>query len=557
MKKFVSLVMAIIMLMSVFSLTACSQQKDNGNQDATTQAATSQAEKTKATADVSNDPFAAYRPDPNKTYTIEWCGGHSDTPLSEDPEVLLRLEEMFNVKINYWYIERSQWDEILNLRFAAGEVPDIIRIENPMNFEKYIQQELIMPVPFEVIQEFSPNLTGMLLEYSENCFDSVSYKGETYGYPRVNVNGNYNYAPIWRIDWLKNVGINEIPKTLEECEAAFYKFRNEDPDKDGRKDTYALSNFGMDPVYGAFGALPDRFVDDGKGGLVYGAVHPGMKDALALLAKWYADELVDPEFITGEPHGGYWALSQDFIDEKIGFSSPGAFYHNNPPLSKNIKGGRNYRIFNEARGGDQENNVSEEMFGFGYNPTGPDGLHGSELWGPNGTEKVAFGKHLESEPDKLGKLLEMVEGICGNWETFFYIMTRMEWGSDEYEVTEDGAFVRKVELTEAQKERNEGSSNCFKAIETPQFVKRFDVKLYEWVDNLPQISTGGYDPKVIVPLPSQEIYWTELEKLRQETYIRIIVGEKPIDYFDTFVTDWYAKGGQQVTDEANEWWNNR
>jgi putative aldouronate transport system substrate-binding protein len=43
-----------------------------------------------------------------------------------------------------------------------------------------------------------------------------------------------------------------------------------------------------------------------------------------------------------------------------------------------------------------------------------------------------------------------------------------------------------------------------------------------------------------------------LDTLEQTTFLKIITGELPVDAFDQFVTDWYAQGGQMMTDEVNE-----
>lgn len=43
--------------------------------------------------------------------------------------------------------------------------------------------------------------------------------------------------------------------------------------------------------------------------------------------------------------------------------------------------------------------------------------------------------------------------------------------------------------------------------------------------------------------------WAHLQKLEQETMIQIVMGEKSIDEFDAFVEQWYAMGGQEITDE--------
>lgn len=49
-----------------------------------------------------------------------------------------------------------------------------------------------------------------------------------------------------------------------------------------------------------------------------------------------------------------------------------------------------------------------------------------------------------------------------------------------------------------------------------------------------------------------QLKWSNLEKLEADTYIQIIMGEQPVDYFDTFVENWKAQGGDEITTEVNE-----
>ena len=46
--------------------------------------------------------------------------------------------------------------------------------------------------------------------------------------------------------------------------------------------------------------------------------------------------------------------------------------------------------------------------------------------------------------------------------------------------------------------------------------------------------------------------WANLEKLEEETFAKIILGQAPIDEFDNFVTKWYAEGGQEILDEVTK-----
>lgn len=65
-----------------------------------------------------------------------------------------------------------------------------------------------------------------------------------------------------------------------------------------------------------------------------------------------------------------------------------------------------------------------------------------------------------------------------------------------------------------------------------------------------------YD-EVYVTTPSMISKQGELDKLRDNTYISIIMGETPVDGFDTFVEQWKAQGGDDIAREVNEWYQNK
>ena len=46
-----------------------------------------------------------------------------------------------------------------------------------------------------------------------------------------------------------------------------------------------------------------------------------------------------------------------------------------------------------------------------------------------------------------------------------------------------------------------------------------------------------------------------LDDILTEGFTRIIIGDKPADYFDTVVKDWKTAGGEQATKEMNEIYN--
>jgi len=48
-------------------------------------------------------------------------------------------------------------------------------------------------------------------------------------------------------------------------------------------------------------------------------------------------------------------------------------------------------------------------------------------------------------------------------------------------------------------------------------------------------------------------YTTSLITLTRETLIDIIIGNKDLDAYDSFLESWNSLGGAEITKEANEW----
>ena len=43
-----------------------------------------------------------------------------------------------------------------------------------------------------------------------------------------------------------------------------------------------------------------------------------------------------------------------------------------------------------------------------------------------------------------------------------------------------------------------------------------------------------------------------LASLEKNAFIEMIMGEQPMDYFDTFVEEWYDQGGRELTEKIRE-----
>ncbi|MNS72314.1 hypothetical protein D3C72_1057190 [compost metagenome] len=56
------------------------------------------------------------------------------------------------------------------------------------------------------------------------------------------------------------------------------------------------------------------------------------------------------------------------------------------------------------------------------------------------------------------------------------------------------------------------------------------------------------------PTPTMQEKGDQLQQTEHESFLQMIYGKKDIDYFDKFAANWKANGGDQITDEVNEWY---
>lgn len=506
--------------------------------------------------------ISAYEPIDGKEYTYSWVF-YQLTPSAEKPYMKEYWEKKFGIKFDIWDVEQSQASEIINQRIIGGEIPDKFWVESPAKLKKYVEQDVVAELPMEVLEKYAPNILRHIKNDVPDALDYCKVDGKIYALPNFSMYPTRN-AVAWRGDWLKNVGIDKVPETLDEFEEAMYKFAKEDPDGNGINDTYGLSNTAMIAVYGAYGYIPlvagaNTYTkgnwQERDGELVHSAIQPEMKEALAKLRKWYEDGVIDPEFITGENQGGYWAISHAFINGRIGVSGMGNTYHWAPNFYKDSLAGQNIE---EMKKINPEGAASVVM---GNPPIGPEGKRGTWANSYVKDDKYVFGAQLEDEPDKLGKLLQFLDYIYTDSEHYdtAYSGVAGEMYEIENKVSTNGKTypvkVYKPEFADS-KALNANFAHVACTMFSPSFS---DEENYSHGPNWDweySVESDKYrlTNELLVSLESESKYQAELTKFVDETYLAIITGNKPLDYFEEFVEKWKQMGGETLTKEANEWY---
>ncbi len=236
--------MIATLLIFTLMLNACSK---NGNNPATTNSPEPAATSAPAgnNSEESNDPFAEH-------LEITWIGfnwgGAMIDPNNPTKKV---IEEKFNVTIISPPVDIHNIEQY-NLYLAEGKSADYMFY--PWEKKKLIADGVFRELDPDEMRSKMPNwfkvLESMIPEEVWKARSQID--GKFYYVPTSSYNSFTTFVAGVRKDWMDNVGVSEFPKTMEEYHDLLRKFTFEDPDKNGKNDTYGTSGIGG-YMYGAYG----------------------------------------------------------------------------------------------------------------------------------------------------------------------------------------------------------------------------------------------------------------------------------------------------------------
>ncbi|MDD6200115.1 MAG: extracellular solute-binding protein [Firmicutes bacterium] len=153
--------------------------------------------------------------------------------------VVDKWEEMFNVDFHFEG-SGADWMETLSLRINADDMPDMFFfVPNDTNYmsaySNFVDKQLIIPISDLATPEDTPNLYTLI---NSKEFEDLKINGKMYFVPSFT--SDFNNCIYVRQDWLDNLNM-KAPETIGEFEAMLKAFTEDDPDGNGRNDTYGMS----------------------------------------------------------------------------------------------------------------------------------------------------------------------------------------------------------------------------------------------------------------------------------------------------------------------------
>ncbi|PAK50632.1 extracellular solute-binding protein [Paenibacillus sp. 7541] len=501
-------------------------------------------------------------PDPIRSaaprHTISWTM-HQNLPVPENAEMVRYVEDKFEVDLDIWNLANNNYEALLDTKLAQGEIPDLFRIRQPQDLLKYQQLGLLAEIPEAMLDQYAPNIMKALRDHAPEYMDYGKMDGKYYGIPVINPTNIYRIPVIYRQDWLDKLGL-PVPETLAEYEQVIYAFTHEDPDGNGLNDTYGLSLEGMNMVFGAFGQIV--FADQLYFGikdphLVIGALEPEMKEALEYLHQWYQDGVIDPEFVTGENKGGYKHLSHAFINGRIGMTSMGNYYHWIQTgdyvawTYDSDRKGKETPVEATYNAKELVAKHPQARIVFGPPIAGPYGQRGTKAY-DRLMSFTAIGARAATEPGKVEKILQILDYVSANPDA--EVRTAMKYGVKGKHWIWAGAAGEQDEVIllppydSMFSYQNVIGANIGMMVPSPPTARR-----EQWASTLNLDQDGIYNA-LEVATPSLVMNGPKLLELRNKAYISFITGDRPLDQFDHFVKEFMEAGGDEVLQEANEWY---
>ena len=509
--------------------------------------------------------------DPAAKLKISWLGDPDYPNAIEGGWIERMLEERFNIELKPEFMHWADYVVKKPMMLSGGKIPDVMWEAGTGNVQKDARNGFIIELPYELILKHAPHYVKAVNEIAPEAWLYSYYKepgmarGMNMGVPTTWAGGWYPPPGVWRLDWLKKVGIRRTPETLEEMEEAFDLFRRANVGDQGAEvGTYGMSGnmytwwTNFSDVFCAFGVLPHDWVLRGEK-VVWGGVQPEAREALALLRKWYRLKLIHPDFVSDRRP----EVLRKFLNGKIGYVNWRGDWAS---LNLSIPNSLHQQI--------RQINPRAEL-AVGRFPIGPRGDRGFHVWGGGGNV-MAFGRGCLKRPEKVIRVLKMLNTLAQSEQLLVYCNMGKRGLHWEYRlpltdpatgqpVTDPKTGKVVMDTTSGTTRIGPYADRVYANIHltvgtftvcdtaTPRFDKYLSADRVKFRTKYRHPKWGRKDFLMgsgVVPSAGKLL--RALRELQNAYYADIIRGTRPLGDFEEFVRKWNAQGGATLRREANE-----
>ncbi|MEK3883259.1 extracellular solute-binding protein [Paenibacillus sp. PL2-23] len=299
-KKMLALVVAASMLMSL--IAACSSKEETEDN------------KPRNSAVPQNLNATGY-PVVNEKVTLKLMGAKGANQGPWDQMMFFEeMEKITNIHFDFDTPDSKVFQEKKNLTFASDNLPDVFFAGSLTTFDQinYGKQGLLIPLE-DLIDQYAPNFKALMDENPAIRRAITAPDGHIYALPQVSdiIRDMMFFRTYLNAEWMEALGNPQVPQTTDELLELLKRFRDEDPNRNGKQDELPLSfinvkndslNMARTYIMPAFGVLEDRpnqsrlQVSEDKVKAVF--MSEGYKEFLKYMKTLHDEKLLDPEIFT-------------------------------------------------------------------------------------------------------------------------------------------------------------------------------------------------------------------------------------------------------------------
>ncbi|MDF2871877.1 MAG: sugar transporter substrate-binding protein [Anaerocolumna sp.] len=538
-----------LLLVSALLLTGCGGKNSGGSKEA---AATKNGD-------------GKY--DPAITITIakqldENTGRYGDgEDINKNPMTVL-TEEKLGIKMETTLLggDAGNYDTKLRLALTGSEeLPDVFPVYGTQMIADMIESGRVKAIDDD-IEKYMPERLKEIYNMYPQSFYPVTKDGKTYGIacaPAL----TEGQVMIIRQDWLDKLGL-KAPTNMEEFEAVIKAFTENDPDGNGKADTYGFTYQG-DSIYNSgwvadpvtlFSAntgkhIPGSWQEDDAGNLSYGSIDEGNKKTLERMAGWHANGWIFQEAAAT----GAWDAMNQFTEGKAGIfigrpwainsvrdvtsvapeavikAYPNILQDNGEPTYQAAQINDGWLMFNN------DFNNMEAFF------TYYDWLYDAAY----GTGDFQYGYLENYDYDVVGDKVVFDSKLFDPAVTDPFMPGKSTVMKNAPALDSMQAYADVKEGKEAQSSAQIRATADFET--TADMAEGYALANEHRNELLPNLFNGE-------PTATMKKKWEQLQTMEKQVYTNIIYGKESPDAFDKFVQDWKAQGGDEITKEINEWY---
>ncbi len=573
-KRFLALVLSVVMVMSL--LVSCSKKAstdvDTDNSASSGSSGSSESSES-AVGNVPVDesgnpsPFGKYK-EPITIRIAQEVDATDVIPEGQtatDNQYTRYVKENMNIDVEVVWQAASgnDFDQKVNMSIAAGDLPDIL-VVGEAQYRSIIDSGLAADLTESYNVYASDTVKTMIDKTEGKSLTAVTVDDKMMALPGVQVEMD-GYNLLWiRQDWLDKLGL-EAPKTIQDIYDVGKAFVD---NKMGGEDTIGLlgptsgnilyhnflnsanGTYTLDGMFAAFKSYPGMWIKDKDGKAVYGSLTAETKTALETLAKMYKDGILDQELGTRKDAGeafksgqagmffGPWWMGYGGIKDAVVNDPSASWVAYATPLTE--EGTWEPRLGASTI----EYTIVNKDFD---HPEAAMLLTNYLVRDEKDMDTTSLGASYYPARSVLAALDECTYSVEVLRE-YLNTGTTPEYDSALYKLLDaDLSTVKETKLEPYDDMRIE-----FWDPENDNFNRMMSLLNGSGcvVDAEKNLTVNKVYSLLYSQTETMEKRWTNLKKIEDEIFLKIILGTASIDEFDALVQEWKDQGGAKITEEV-------